>query len=55
MIRFMGATDTGRQRHQNQDAHICRRVGGSRQDMPSSVTAGGEKAGGRQRDSLPAD
>ena len=26
----IGATDTGRQRHQNQDAYICRRVGEQR-------------------------
>lgn len=27
MIKFMGATDTGKVRQQNQDAFICRRVG----------------------------
>ena len=45
MIRFMGATDTGRQRHQNQDAYICRRVGEQTGYAIVCDGMGGEKAG----------
>lgn len=45
MIKFMGATDTGKVRQQNQDAFICRRVGENTGYAIVCDGMGGEKAG----------
>ena len=45
MIKFMGATDTGRMRQQNQDAFICRRVGENAGYAIVCDGMGGEQAG----------
>lgn len=45
MIKFMGATDTGKVRHQNQDAFICRRVGENAGYAIVCDGMGGEQAG----------
>ncbi len=45
MIKFMGATDTGKMRHQNQDAFICRKVGENTGYAIVCDGMGGEKAG----------
>lgn len=45
MIKFMGATDTGKVRQQNQDAFICRRVGENAGYAIVCDGMGGENAG----------
>lgn len=45
MIKFMGATDTGKMRQQNQDAFICRRVGENAGYAIVCDGMGGENAG----------
>lgn len=45
MIKFMGATDTGKMRRQNQDAFVCRKVGENAGYAIVCDGMGGEKAG----------